>query len=80
MIYPLNRSYVLQLVVSLSSADPQLVVSILTKQLQEAGHFKERVEILQAITDIIDRFRRINLDEEIFQRVMGQEHQLVMRE
>ena len=34
VLYPLNRNYVLTLVVCLSSADPQFVVSILTKQLQ----------------------------------------------
>ena len=66
MLYPLNRKYILAVVVCLSSADPQLVVSILGQQLNEAGHFHERVDILEAITDVIDRFRRINFDEEIF--------------
>jgi hypothetical protein len=78
VLYPLNREYILALVVSLSSADPQLVVSILTKHLQDAGGFQERADILEAICCVIDRFRRINFDEEIFQRVMGQDHQLLV--
>ena len=39
VLYPLNKKYILAVVVCLSSADPQLVVSILGEQLNEAGHF-----------------------------------------
>lgn len=39
VLYPLNRKYILAVVVCLSSADPQLVVSILGQQLIEAGQY-----------------------------------------
>lgn len=63
VLYPISQSHILALINCLSSADPQLVVSMLSQQLPEEGNFRERVGILQVIADIIDRFRRINFDE-----------------
>lgn len=76
VLYPLNQQWILPLFYYLSAVQPQLIVNRLSQQLIVEGHFRERAAILQTISDIIDRHRRINFDEETFEKSIAQEHEL----
>jgi len=64
VLYTFQPQHTLHLLVALSNADPQLVVKLLAERMVAAQHFEERVDLLQAISQIIDQFRRITFDEE----------------
>lgn len=76
VLYPLSRKHMLAVMNCLSQADPELVVSMLTYKLPEEKKFNERVGIVCTIANIIDRFRRINFDEENFRKEIMKEHDI----
>jgi hypothetical protein len=76
VLYPLSQQWILPLIYYLSPADPQSIVNRLSQQLPHEAHFRERAAILHTILDIIDQHRRINFDEETFEKSIAQEHEL----
>jgi hypothetical protein len=78
VLYALEPQHALHLLVALSNADPQLVVKLLAERMVVANKFEQRVDLLKAISQIIDQHRRISFDEETLKSKLEREHQLVV--
>lgn len=78
VLYSFQPKNTLYLLVELSKADPQLVVKLMAQKMLAAHRYQERVDLLRAISQIIDQFRRITFDEETLKSSLERQHKLVI--